>query len=170
MYDPRCDDAREHDDAQARVYDQRDRAERDPRDGLMHDLDLPSGDARELVVDRDRVYELNGEDSRILAAVGAFRVVPEQDLGSDRHGRLRYVPLTVRLATALREHRHLRSARVLCRKSAAVSADVVKHYVERAAQRARLSASGASPAPYVLLASRGGRRPGRPKSWPATRI
>ncbi len=31
-------------------------------------------------------------------------------------GRLRYVPLTVRLATALREHRHLRSARVLCRR------------------------------------------------------
>ena len=30
-------------------------------------------------------------------------------------GRLRYVPMTVRLATALREHRHLRAARVLCR-------------------------------------------------------
>ena len=57
-------------------------------------------------------------------------------------GRLRYVPLTVRLATALREHRHLRSARVLCRNSAPLSADVVKHYVERAARRARLSASG----------------------------
>ena len=47
---------------------------------LMHDLDLPRGDERELVVDRDRVYELNGEDSRTLAAVGAFRVVPEHDL------------------------------------------------------------------------------------------
>lgn len=50
----------------------------------MHDLDLPRGDTRELVIDRDRVYELNGEDSRMLAAVGAFRVVPEQDLGTDR--------------------------------------------------------------------------------------
>jgi integrase len=29
-------------------------------------------------------------------------------------GRLRYVPLTVRLASALREHRHIRGARVLC--------------------------------------------------------
>lgn len=29
-------------------------------------------------------------------------------------GRLRYVPLTIRLATALRDHRHLRSPRVLC--------------------------------------------------------
>jgi hypothetical protein len=33
-----------------------------------------------LVVDRDRVYELDGEDSRTLAVVGAFRVVPEHDL------------------------------------------------------------------------------------------
>ena len=30
-------------------------------------------------------------------------------------GRHRYVPLTIRLAAALRDHRHLRSARVLCR-------------------------------------------------------
>jgi len=84
MYDPRWDDARERDDGRARVYGERDRADRDPRHGLMHDLDLPCGEARELVVDRDRVYELNGEDSRTLAAVGAFRVAPEGDLGSDR--------------------------------------------------------------------------------------
>ena len=32
---------------------------------------------------------------------------------SPKGGRLRYIPLTVRLATALREHRHLRSPRVL---------------------------------------------------------
>ena len=56
--------------------------------------------------------------------------------------RLRYVPLTVRLATALREHRHLRSARVLCRNNAPLSADVVKHYVERAARRAGLKENG----------------------------
>ena len=31
-------------------------------------------------------------------------------------GRLRYVPLTSRLATALREARHLRSTRVLCQR------------------------------------------------------
>ncbi len=84
MYDPRWDDVRERDDGHARVYDQRDQTERDPRDGLMHDLDLPRGDAHEVVIDRDRVYELNGEDSRMLAAVGAFRAVPEQDLGTDR--------------------------------------------------------------------------------------
>lgn len=49
----------------------------------MRDLDLPRGEERELVVDRDRVYELNGEDSRTLATVGAFRVVPEHDLDVD---------------------------------------------------------------------------------------
>ena len=38
----------------------------------MHDLDLPRGDARELVIDRDRVYELNGEDSRTLAGRNAL--------------------------------------------------------------------------------------------------
>jgi hypothetical protein len=80
MYDPRWDELRERDDGRARVYDERDRDDHDPRDGLMHDLDLPRGDERELVVDRDRVYELDGEDSLALAAVGAFRVVPEHDL------------------------------------------------------------------------------------------
>jgi hypothetical protein len=105
MDDPRWDDGREREDASERVYDQRDRTDPDPRDGLMHDLDLPGGDARELVVDRDRVYELNGEDSRTLAAIGAFRVVPERDLGGDRdpdqdtldhlrdHGLIRTIPL-----------------------------------------------------------------------------
>ncbi len=82
MFDPR-DDARERDgreDGSARVYDPRDRDEHDPRNALMRDLDLPRGDEREWVVDRDRVYELDGEDSLALAAVGAFRVVPEHDL------------------------------------------------------------------------------------------
>jgi hypothetical protein len=37
-----------------------------------------------LVIDRDHIYQLNGEDSRTLAAVGAFRVVPERDLERDR--------------------------------------------------------------------------------------
>jgi hypothetical protein len=73
----------ERDDERPRVYDGRDGDDRDPRDGLMHDLDLPRREERELVVDRDRVYELNGEDSRTLAAVGTFRVVPEHDLDAD---------------------------------------------------------------------------------------
>jgi hypothetical protein len=78
--DPREYDARDRSDEWPRVYDARDRDEHDPREGLMRDLDLPRGDERELVVDRDRVYELDGEDSRTLAVVGAFRVVPEHDV------------------------------------------------------------------------------------------
>ena len=78
--DSREYDARHLDDDLPRVYDTRDRDEHDPRDGSMRDLDLPRSDERELVVDRDRVYELDGEDSRALAAVGAFRIVPEHDL------------------------------------------------------------------------------------------
>ena len=55
MFDPR-DDARDRDgreDGRERVYDERDRDD-DPREGLMRDLDLPRGEERELVVDRDR--------------------------------------------------------------------------------------------------------------------
>ena len=91
MSDSRWNDPREHDprdrgDKWPRVYDPRDRDERDPRDALMRDLDLPRSDERELVVDRDRVYELDGEDSRTLAAVGAFRTGTR--LGSSaRHAR-----------------------------------------------------------------------------------
>ncbi len=84
MSDARWDDPREHDardrDEWPRVYDARDRDGNDPRETLMRDLDLPRGDERELVVDRERVYELDGEDSRTLAVVGVFRVVPEHDL------------------------------------------------------------------------------------------
>jgi hypothetical protein len=62
MSDARWDDPREYgerdsDDERPRVYDERDRDEHDPRDGLMHDLDLPRGEERELVVDRDRVFD-----------------------------------------------------------------------------------------------------------------
>jgi integrase len=33
-------------------------------------------------------------------------------------GRLRYVPLTIRLAAAFRDHRHLRNPNVLCQDGA----------------------------------------------------
>jgi hypothetical protein len=88
--DPREYDERERGDERPRVYDERDRDNHDPRDALMHDLDLPRGEERELVIDRDRAYELNGEDSRTLAAVGTFRVVPERDLDTE-HDTLRHL-------------------------------------------------------------------------------
>ncbi|MBW8868221.1 MAG: hypothetical protein JF610_12990 [Acidobacteria bacterium] len=64
-------------------WDVRDRDPDDPRDVLLDDLDLPRGLEREVVWDRDQTCELNGEDSRTLATVGAFRVVPEGDLRDD---------------------------------------------------------------------------------------
>jgi hypothetical protein len=62
--DPREYGERARDDERPRVYEGRDGDDRDPRDSLMDDLDQPRGEERELVVDRDGVYELNGEDSR----------------------------------------------------------------------------------------------------------
>jgi integrase len=58
-------------------------------------------------------------------------------------GRLRYVPLTVRLATALRDHRHLRGARVLCqRDNSPLTQKIVQDHVRRSVRRAQLATSG----------------------------
>src|SRR5206468_1829138 len=76
IYDPRWDDDQRDRDEDCRESSlDRDR-DRDPRDPFVAALDLPRGLEREIVLDdRDRTYELNGEDSRTLATVGAFRVV-----------------------------------------------------------------------------------------------
>jgi hypothetical protein len=92
-FDPRdANDARdlEHQDIydQHRAYDprdpegrERDAGERDPRDPFVDGLDLPSGLERELIQDDcEHLSELNGEDSRMLATIGAFRVAAEHDL------------------------------------------------------------------------------------------
>ena len=52
----------------------------DPRDVFTRDLDLPRGSSRERVRVKDKEYRLSGEDVRVLATVGAFRVVPAGDL------------------------------------------------------------------------------------------
>ena len=52
----------------------------DPRDAFTRDLDLPRGASRERVRVNDREYRLSGDDVRVLATVGAFRVVPARDL------------------------------------------------------------------------------------------
>jgi integrase len=58
-------------------------------------------------------------------------------------GRLRHVPLTRRLAAALSEHRHLRSARVLCQDGAApMTRQIVQTRAKRAARKAGLSNYG----------------------------
>ncbi|HET6496951.1 MAG TPA: hypothetical protein VFH61_16480 [Thermoleophilia bacterium] len=79
MFDPR-DNARDRgEDGRERAYEGRDQTG-DPRDVFLHDVDLPLEREREYVLDRDHVYELNGDDARTLATVGAFRVVPEREL------------------------------------------------------------------------------------------
>lgn len=52
----------------------------DPRDVFTRDLDLPRGPSRERVRANNREYRLSGEDVRVMATVGAFRVVPAPDL------------------------------------------------------------------------------------------
>jgi integrase len=58
-------------------------------------------------------------------------------------GRLRYVPMTLRLATALREHRHLRGARVLCQSGGSpLTQKIVQVHVRRTTRCAQLAKSG----------------------------
>ncbi len=62
-------------------------------------------------------------------------------------GRVRYVPLTRRLVEALRDHRHLRSPRVLGPSDgdgSPLTWDVARDHVQRAVRRARITRSGTS--------------------------
>jgi integrase len=57
--------------------------------------------------------------------------------------RLRYVPLTIRLAAAFRDHRHLRSPNVLCQDDGhPLTRQMVQYRVLRASRRANLSQAG----------------------------
>lgn len=84
-YDPRSDDGRDRGDGWDRSFgsrggaSERDREEHS-RDVFTRDLEVPRGRDREQVRDRDRVYEIDGAESRALATIGAFRVVAESDL------------------------------------------------------------------------------------------
>ncbi|MBY0497911.1 MAG: hypothetical protein K2Y23_27190 [Cyanobacteria bacterium] len=82
IYDARwLDDPRDPDDRDREVERGRDSRDHDPRDAFVEGLELPRGLERELVQDdRENLYELNREDSRTLATIGAFRVVAERDL------------------------------------------------------------------------------------------
>ena len=62
---------------------------------------------------------------------------------SPKGGRLRYIPLTVRLTAALREHRHLRSPRVLSNKDGeGLTRKIVRSWVRRAALRVQVQNDG----------------------------
>jgi hypothetical protein len=90
-YHPRSDDGRDRGDSWDRSVgsrcgsSERDHAaDRDPRDVFTKELDLPRGRERWPVRDREHVYEINGAESRMLASVGAFRVISESDLHDGR--------------------------------------------------------------------------------------
>ena len=96
-------DRADHRDREDARWSERDREPRDratdPREVFTRGLNLPRGRDREVVHDaRDREYRLRGLESRSLATVGAFRVVPARDLrdrddraGNVRDGELRHL-------------------------------------------------------------------------------
>ena len=103
MFDARWgDDPRDRDDSSRDLSrgsrggsDPRDRERVDPRDLFVDRVSLPRGPEREHVRFRDRDYTLRGSESRTLASVGAFRVIPAHDLRDTfdkpldpRHGEL----------------------------------------------------------------------------------
>jgi integrase len=61
---------------------------------------------------------------------------------STKGGRLRYIPLTTRLAAALRSHRHLRGDRVLCETDGRPLSQKVMQSLVRRAARAHLKQEG----------------------------
>jgi len=57
--------------------------------------------------------------------------------------RIRTAPMTVRLATSLHAHRHLRGSRVLCRDDGKpATAKIVRDWLGRAQRRANMKAKG----------------------------
>ena len=76
--DPRPSDARDRE-----ASDPRDGQSPDPRDVFTRDLDLPRGLDREHVHAHGEEYRLRGSEVRALATIGAFRVVPANDLRDD---------------------------------------------------------------------------------------
>jgi hypothetical protein len=77
------DDSRDRRDVRDRDRDTRER-DHDLRDLFLEGLELPRGLEREIVMDGDHQYELNRDDGRSLATIGAFRVVAERDLREPR--------------------------------------------------------------------------------------
>jgi hypothetical protein len=96
MYDPRSDnDGRDRDGGSRELSRggrgggdsrERERERPDPQEVFSRHVDLPRGRAREHVWVRDRCHMLRGSESRTLASVGAFRVIPAGDL-RDTHGK-----------------------------------------------------------------------------------
>jgi hypothetical protein len=103
MHDPRYnDDARERENGSRDLgrggragADTRERERVEPRDVFAGHVDLPRGREREHVWVHGHCHTLRGSESRTLASVGAFRVIPADDLRDTfdkpldpRHGEL----------------------------------------------------------------------------------
>ena len=102
-YDPRWgDDPRDRDSGSRDLSrgsrggsDPRERERVEPRDVFVDRVNLPRGRERQHIRFRDRDYTLRGSESRALASVGSFRVIPAHDLRDTfdkpmdpRHGEL----------------------------------------------------------------------------------
>lgn len=72
---------------QGRSADHRDNRD----DAFLRPLPSLRGAQRDLVLDRDREYRLNESESKMLATVGAFRVVSVDDLGGGEGRSLGYL-------------------------------------------------------------------------------
>lgn len=104
MFDPRWDDdTRDREEGSRDISrgsrgggsDPRERDRPDPRDVFVEHVDLPRGHEREHVHHHGHDYTLRGSESRTLSSVGAFRVIPANDLRDTfdkpldpRHGEL----------------------------------------------------------------------------------
>ena len=106
--DPRWDDSRDRPThgRGGSESDPREASPRDPRDVFTRDLDLPRGRDRELVGVGDDTVRLRGSEARTLATVGAFRVVPIDDLRDDtgRSGDMRHGDIQHLRSEGLLEH------------------------------------------------------------------
>jgi hypothetical protein len=99
--DPRWNDARDrdaNDGFDREIYrDSRERGD-DPRDAMLSNLDLPRGLERELVLDRDRVYELTaktaGRSRRLARSASSQSVISIHRTGVS-------IAATIALSTSL---------------------------------------------------------------------
>lgn len=76
-------------------------ASEESRDTFARTLDMPRGPLREKVREHARDYQLSGEDVRVMATVGAFRVVPASEI---RDSNPRTPTRPARDLERLREH------------------------------------------------------------------
>jgi integrase len=94
-----------------------------------------------------RMGEIIGLEWRDVDRVKGQLCVERSDwrgeVTAPKGGRLRYVPMSPRLVTALSRHRHSRSSRVLCAADgSALTQWMIRDHVERAARRANVPFKG----------------------------